>query len=240
MKRTTMVVFIIGFFVSSGAHAGLLEKVQEFRDRNLRSGSDLDADTVASGLKEALSIGAKNGIKEVSQVDGYFGNQMIKIMMPEKIRKTEKALRKIGLGKEADKFILSMNRAAEKAAPQALSMFRDAIREMTIHDAMKILKGNDTAATDYLKSKTFDRLYQSFMPVISASMNEVGVTQTFKHMMDKARSVPFLKKETVDLDQYVTGKALDGLFLMVGREEQKIRTNPSARVTELLKTVFRR
>ncbi|HEX9136525.1 MAG TPA: DUF4197 domain-containing protein, partial [Nitrospirota bacterium] len=204
-----------------------------------QSRNEPDTNTIVSGLKEALSIGAKNGVKTVSQVDGYFGNPLIRIPMPENIQRIEKALRKAGFNKEVDRFILSMNRAAEKAAPQALNLFVNAVKEMTIPDAVGILRGNDTAATDYLKSKTFDELYKSFKPSISSSMNDVGVTRTFKEMMDKTRRIPFLKKESVDLDHYVTSKALDGLFTVVGQEEKKIRKDPAARVTELLKTVFK-
>ncbi len=239
MRRTYIIVLLLSLSIASSAHAGLLDKVREYRDKERQSRNEPDADTIVSGLKEALSIGAKNGVKTVSQVDGYFGNPLIRIPMPEKIERIEKALRKAGFNKEVDRFILSMNRAAEKAAPQALTLFVDAIKEMTIPDAVGILRGNDTAATDYLKSKTFDKLYQSFKPSISSSMNDVGVTRTFKEMMDKTRRIPFLKKESVDLDHYVTSKALDGLFTVVGQEEKKIRKDPAARVTELLKTVFK-
>jgi hypothetical protein len=159
--------------------------------------------------------------------------------MPDKLHRIEKDLRRAGFSKEVDKFVLSMNRAAEKAAPEALSLFINAIKEMTIPDALKILRGNDTAATDFLKSKTYDQLYQLFKPSISSSMDDVAVTRAFKEMMDKARHIPFLKKESVDLDQYVTSKALDGIFTVVGEEEKKIRKDPAARVTELLRTVFK-
>jgi hypothetical protein len=175
----------------------------------------------------------------VSKVDGYFGNPFIRIPVPENVRKIERTLRKVGLNKEVDKFILSMNRAAEKAAPQALSFFVDAVKEMTIPDAVNILHGNDTAATDFLKSKTYQRIYGAFKPAVSTAMNDVGVTRSFKEMMDKARNIPLLKREAVDLDHYVTTKALDGLFIMVGQEEKKIRKDPAARVTDLLRTVFK-
>lgn len=239
MRRTSIIILLLSLFIASSAYAGLLDKMREYREKERQSRNEPDTDTIVSGLKEALSIGAKNGVKSVSQVDGYFGNPLIKIPMPEKIQRIEKALRKAGFNKEVDRFILSMNRAAEKAAPQALTLFVDSVKGMTIPDAVGILRGNDTAATDYLKSKTFNELYQSFKPSISSSMNDVGVTRTFKEMMDKTRRIPFLKKESVDLDHYVTSKALDGLFTMVGQEEKKIRKDPAARVTELLKTVFK-
>ena len=239
MRRTSIIILLLSLFIASSAYAGFLDKVREYREKERQSRNEPDTNTIVSGLKEALSIGAKNGVKTVSQVDGYFGNPHIRIPMPENIQRIEKALRKAGFNKEVDRFILSMNRAAEKAAPQALALFVNAVKEMTIPDAVGILRGNDTAATDYLKSKTFDELYRSFKPSISSSMNDVGVTRTFKEMMDKTRRIPFLKKESVDLDDYVTSKALDGLFTVVGQEEKKIRKDPAARVTELLKTVFK-
>jgi len=239
MRRTSVIILLLTIFLASSAHAGLLDKLREYREKERQSRNEPDTNTTISGLKEALAIGARNGVNTVSQVDGYLGNPLIRIPMPEKLHRIEKALRKAGFNKEVDKFILSMNRAAEKAAPEALTLFVNAVKEMTIPDAIKILRGSDTAATDFLKSKTYDELYQSFKPSISNSMNDVGVTRTFKEMMDKTRHIPFLKKESVDLDQYVTSKALDGLFTVVGQEETKIRKDPAARVTELLKTVFK-
>ena len=220
MRRIVVVSLVIGLFGATLAHAGLIDKVREYREKRQGASGEPDSNTIIAGLKEALSIGAKNGVTTVSKVDGYFGNQLIKIPTPENIQKTEKMLRKVGLNKEVDAFILSMNRAAEKAAPQALSFFTEAVKEMTIPDAIGILRGGDTAATDYLKSKTYDRIYGAFKPVVSSAMNDVGVTRTFKEMMDKARSIPLLKKESVDLDHYVTSKALDGLFVVVGQEEK--------------------
>jgi enolase len=137
-----------------------------------------------------------------------------------------------------DEFVLSMNRAAEKAAPKAKAVFISAIQEMTFEDAKKILNGGDTAATDFFKEKTSANLYESFKPIISSSMDEVGVTRSYKEMMGRYTMLPFTKAESVDLDHHVTNKALDGLFFMVGQEEKKIRTDPAARVTDLLKAVF--
>ncbi len=199
-----------------------------------------DENTVISGLKEALSIGTGNAVKLVSQVDGYFGNEMIKILLPEKFEKMGSTLGKIGYQKLIDDFVLSMNRAAEKAAPQAASIFVKAIKEMSFQDARGILAGGDTAATEYFKEKTSDEIHGVFKPVISSAMNEVGVTMTFKSMMDKYTSIPFMKKESFDLDEYVTDKALSGLFYTIGEEEKKIRTDPAARVTTLLEKVFKK
>ncbi len=195
---------------------------------------------IAAGLKEALAIGTENAVKNVGRTDGYFGNQLIRILMPEKMRKVADTLSMIGYKKEVDEFALSMNRAAEKAAPQAGAIFADAIRHMTIEDARKILAGNETAATDFFRSKTTAKLTDAFKPVISKSLDEVGSTRSYRNLMQKADTVPFLKKESLELDSYVTGKALDGLFTIVGQEEKRIRTDPAARVTDLLRSTFSR
>ncbi len=238
MKRVIVLTLLLFLLCASAANADLLGEALKFLDNGKSSSGELDTNTIIAGLKEALSVGAKNGVAKVSQVDGYFGNQLIRIPVPDNIRKIETVLRKVGFHKEVDAFVLSMNRAAENAAPQALSFFVDTVKEMTIPDAAHILHGNDTAATDYLKSKTYDRIFGAFRPVVSSAMNDVGVTRSFKEMMDKARTIPLLKRETVDLDHYVTSKAMDGLFITVGQEEKKIRKDPAARVTELLRTVF--
>jgi len=193
---------------------------------------------IGSGLKEALKIGTENAVKFTGKLDGYFMNQAIKILIPEKLQTMEKTLRAVGLGPQVDEFILSMNRAAERAAPAAKQIFWDAIGEMTFQDAKKILSGNRTAATDYFKAKTTDKLTTAFRPIVGEATNEVGVTRQYKELVGGFQSIPFVKTETVDIDQYVTAKALDGLFYVVAQEEKKIRTDPAARVTDLLKEVF--
>ena len=193
---------------------------------------------IGSGLKEALKIGTQNAVNLTGRLDGYFVNQAIKILMPEKLQTMEKGLRAVGLGPQVDEFILSMNRAAERAAPAAKSIFWDAIGEMTFEDARKILAGSDTAATDYFKAKTTDKLTGAFKPAVDQAMNEVGVTRQYKELVGQFQSIPFMKSESLDIDHYVVTKALGGLFYVVGEEEKKIRTNPAARVTDLLKEVF--
>lgn len=236
MKKLLLTIFLVlGVFVFL-THAGLLDDVKKGAGLSGKGGTD--EATTASGLKEALSVGTENAVKSVSQVNGYFGNQAIKILMPEKIQKVADVLKKVGYQKEVDEFILSMNRAAEKAAPKAASIFGSSIKEMTIDDARKILSGGDTAATEYFKAKTHNKIYDAFKPVVASSMDEVGTTRAYKTMMGKYESLPFMGKESVDLDHYVTNKAMDGLYYMVGQEEKKIRTDPAARVTDLLKTVF--
>ena len=193
---------------------------------------------VASGLKEALRIGTENTVNVTGRTDGYFGNPAIKILMPEKLRTLEKAMRAVGFGARVDEFVLSMNRAAERAAPSAKQIFWDAITEMSFDDSRKILSSSDTAATDYCKSKTTDKLAAAFRPIMESAMNEAGATKKYKELVGRYQSIPFVKNIIVDIDQYVVTKALDGLFHVLGEEERKIRTNPTARVTDLLKEVF--
>jgi hypothetical protein len=213
---------------------------QLFKGLGIGQPSGLSDAKIGSGLKEALKVGTENTVKLTGRTDGYFMNQAIKILMPEKLQTLEKGLRLVGYGPEVDEFVLSMNRAAERAAPQAKKIFWDAIGEMTFDDARKILNGSDTAATDYFRAKTTDTLTAAFRPVVDRAMNEFGVTRQYKELVGRYQAIPFAKSEALDIDGYVVGKALDGLFHVLGEEEQKIRTNPAARVTDLLKEVFTR
>lgn len=193
---------------------------------------------IIAGLKEALSIGASNAVVDVSNVGGYFENQAIKILFPQENRQTSDMLRKFGFGKVVNDFEHSMNTAAEQAAPKAKAIFFDAITQMTFDDARRILNGPDTAATDYLRAKTSTTIAGLFHPIITDSMNKVGVTRLYKQMVEPLKVLPIDLPVPVDLDGYVTEKALNGLFVMVAEEEKKIRLDPTARVTELLKDVF--
>ena len=201
--------------------------------------ASLSDDRVASGLREALQVGTGNAVQLTGRLDGYFGNQAIKILMPEKLRTIEKGLRRVGYGRQVDEFILSMNRAAERAAPLAKDIFWNAIRQLTFDDARHILSGGDSAATEYFRGKTSDELTAAFRPVVEQSMNEVGATRRYEDLTRRAQSVPFVHIQTLDIDAYVVAKALDGLFHVLSAEERKIRTDPAARVTSLLKEVFR-
>ncbi len=197
-----------------------------------------DDKTGAAGIKEALAVGTERAVKSLSQADGYFGNAAVKILMPSSIQKVAEVARMAGYQKQVDEFILSMNRAAEAAAPLASRYFGDAIRAMTLEDVRGILTGGDTAATDFFRGKTQDKLYAAFKPVVSQKVDEVGATRAYKDMMGRYEQVPMMKSQSLDLDDHVTRKALDGLFLVVGEEEKKIRKDPAARTTDLLKTVF--
>ena len=236
MKRSLHLMTFLMIALVLPANAGLMDDLIQRTGVGQPSGPGNDQ--IIAGLKEALSIGTGNAVTATSKTNGYFGNQAIKILMPGKIQKAADILGKVGYQKEVDDFVLSMNRAAEKAAPQAKAIFIDAIRQMTVEDARKILGGGDTAATEYFKAKTSGRLYDSFQPVVSSSMNEVGTTRSYKEMMGKYTALPFASAESLDLDRYVTNKSLDGLFYLVGQEEIKIRKDPAARVTDLLKSVF--
>jgi hypothetical protein len=211
---------------------------QLFKGLGVGQSSGLSDSKVASGLKEALRVGTENTVSLTGRPDGYFGNAAIKILMPEKLHSVEQALRLVGYGPQVDEFILSMNRAAERAAPFAKQIFWDAITQMTFTDARKILSGGDTAATQYFKEKTSGKLTEAFTPVVEKATNEVGVTRQYKDLVGRAQGLPFVKVESLDLDAYVVRKSLDGLFYVLGEEERKIRTDPAARVTDLLKEVF--
>jgi transcriptional regulator with PAS, ATPase and Fis domain len=201
--------------------------------------SPVVAQDMAAGLKEALAVGTGNAVQMLSKSNGYFGDAAVKILMPENMQKAAEVLKKAGYQKDVDEFVLSMNRAAEQAAPKARPIFEDAVKKMTFDDAQKIIKGNNTAATDYFKAKTSPQLTDAFKPVVSDSMNQVGATRSYKELTDRYNSmVPFGKMDSFDLDSYVTKKSLDGMFYKVGQEEAKIRTNPAARTTDLLKKVF--
>ena len=194
---------------------------------------------VARGLKQALEFGFNKGVTTVSKTDGFFKNAVIKILWPPEAKKVENTLRNIGMNKLCDDVILSINRGAEKAAAKAKPIFINAVRNMTINDAMNILlSGNSLAATDYLKRTTTASLRSAFKPTIKSSLDQVNATKYWSDAVNAYNKIPLVQKVNPDLAGYVTEKALDGLFHMVGKEEQRIRRDPVARTTELLKKVF--
>lgn len=200
-------------------------------------GSSLTTEEIVSGLKEALSVGAKNSAGKLSAANGFFKDAAVKIMMPEEMKKVESRLRALGMGKVVDDAILSMNRAAEDASKTAAPIFVEAIKKMSVQDAVGVLKGTDTAATAYLRKTTVTDLTTSFTPIVEDALKKVNATKYWKDLAtvyNKFSSNPV----NTDLNQYVTGKALNGLFYYVGEEEKKIRKNPAARVNDILKKVF--
>jgi hypothetical protein len=208
--------------------------------RRLGLGSELSDSKISSGLKQALQIGAEQSVKVTGRPDGFFGNPDIKILMPGNLRSLEKGLRMLGYGPKVDSFVLSMNRAAEAAAPAARKIFIDAITAMTFDDARRILSGGDTAATDYFKLKTTPQLTAAFRPVVERTMATNGVTQQYQALVAQYKSMPFAKNQDLDISHYVVSKALDGLFFELGQEERKIRKDPAAQTTSLLREVFGR
>jgi hypothetical protein len=220
----------------AGADWGsVLKKVQE----SIGGSSGVSQSEIVDGLKEALQIGTRDTVQALSKPDGYYTNPKLKIPLPQSVQKFEKILRATGFGSKLDAFELSMNRAAEKAAPEAKALFVGAIKKMTFSDASQILNGADNEATLYFKSKTSDQLKTLFEPIIRQSMENVGVTRSYKSLSQKIETIPFAGSYAVDLDAYVTGKSVDGLFVRLAEEEAKIRNDPAARVTDLLKKVFR-
>ncbi|MGI8637340.1 MAG: DUF4197 domain-containing protein [Segetibacter sp.] len=197
----------------------------------------LSSNTIASGLKEALQIGAERGTARLSAVDGFFKNAALKILLPAEAQKVEVKLRALGLGTQVDNAILSMNRAAEDASKSATPIFINAIKQITIQDAVGILRGGDFAATNYLKDKTTANLTEAFRPVIEQSLAKVNATKYWNTLFSTYNTFSSQKVNT-DLSAYVTEKALSGIFQEVSLEEQKIRKNPAAQTTALLKKVF--
>lgn len=216
---------------------GLLKKASGLL--NKAKGGSLSTEEVVAGLKEALSVGANNSASKLSAVDGFFANAAIKVLMPPEAKKVENALRTAGMGKLVDDAILSMNRAAEDAAKSAAPIFLDAIKGMSFQDAMSILRGSDTAATGYLRGKTVPALTEAFRPVIEGSLEKTGATKHWKTVFETYNKLPTtFKKVNPDLAGYVTDKGLSGIFYQVAEEEMKIRKDPAARVTDILKKVF--
>lgn len=204
-----------------------------------RAAAALTSADVTKGLKEALTQGVTKGAQQVSKLDGYFKNPEIKIPFPAEIKLVETKLRTIGMGKQVDDFVLSLNRAAEDAAKEAAPIFVTAVKDMTIDDAFAILKGEQDAATQYLKKKTTPQLKEKFKPVVQASLNRVNATKYYGDMINSYNKIPFVTKVNPDLNAYATDKAIEGLFTMVAKEEKTIRKDPVARTTDVLKKVFK-
>src|SRR5215831_7775500 len=237
MKKLILpIALLIG--VSSYSQ-GLLKKASDMlgKSKGSSSSSLSNADIVA-GLKEALTVGAQNSAAKLSATDGFFANAAIKVLMPPEAKKVESTLRSVGMGNLVDKAILSMNRAAEDASKSAAPIFVDAIKSMSINDALGILKGSDTAATSYLRGKTISPLTTAFHPVIDSALQKTEATKYWKNVFDAYNKLPTtIKKVNPDLTGYVTERALGGMFFQVAQEEQKIRKDPAARVTDILKKV---
>lgn len=238
MKRIiTLVLFVVLYQgLQAQGLGGLLNKA-----KNAVSGNQtgLSNDDIVTGLKEALVTGSTKGANLLSQTDGFFANAALKILLPPEAQKIERTLRSVGLGKQVDDAILSMNRAAEDACKSAAPIFANAIKQMSFQDAVGILKGSDTAATSYLKSKTTSPLTEAFRPVIESSLEKVDATKHWNTLISSYNKLPLVRdKINPDLAAYVTERSLSGIFYQVAVEEKEIRKNPLARTSDILKKVF--
>src|SRR6185312_1350117 len=243
MKKTITLSALILFSFSLSAQkdssnklGGLFKKATSIVSKNSSSGG-LSSDEIVSGLKEALSLGAQKSGDKLSATDGFFKDAAVKILLPKQVQDIEKKMRMLGMGKLVDNAELSMNRAGEDASKSAAPIFLSAIKQMTVPDALNILRGTDTAATSYLRKTTTPQLTTAFMPVIQESLKK---TEAAKYWNDVFTAYNRFSSKPVDTDinSYVTGKALDGIFYYVAQEEINIRKNPAGRVTDILKKVF--
>lgn len=226
-KTFTVAIIVVSIFAS-------LTFAQTRRQTSL---SDLD---ISNGLKAALDKGFRSSIKDLGRRDGFLGNARVKIPLPDGLKKMESTMRFMGQGKRVDEFVTAMNRAAEKAVPEAVDIFADSLKQMTFNDARNILfSGQDDAATQFFKRTSEERLREKFRPIVTNFTDQVGVTQQYKTMMSRyGRFGAIIGQDATDIDDYVTQKALDGLFLLIADEEQKIRKDPIRRTTSILRTVF--
>ncbi len=234
MKKIYLFAFI-AFLAMQNTNAQFLKDARKLLDTKGKGLTEKDA---ADGIKEALEKGTGESVNLVSAVDGYWRNPDIMIPFPAEAKEMESKLRAIGMGKKVDEFNESMNRAAEKAAVEAKPIFIAAIKGLSIRDAINIVKGADNAATVYLQNTTSPELKSKFQPVISTSLDNVNATKYWSDLVTTYNKIPLVKKMNPDLAVYVTDKALNGLFVMIAREELKIRRDPMARTSELLKKVF--
>jgi hypothetical protein len=244
-KRILFILLIAGLLPGKAVFAqSILDRlVKAGQQTNTTShaplGNNLSSSEIASGLREALEVGAKNAAGKLSVKDGYFKNMAVKILLPPEARKVENTLRAMGMGSLVDEAILSMNRAAEDAAKKSVPIFVNAITSMSIRDGLSVLQGGNNAATQYLRGRTTQDLTNAFRPVIQTSLEKVGATQIWQTVFTTYNRLPLISgKVNPDLTAYVTERALDGLFKMIADEELKIRTNPAARISDILQRVF--
>ena len=243
IKYTFFLIFCFSISFSADAQSlkGLKNKALNLKN-NLKNTSkslpSITEDEAATALRDALNNGINNSVEIVSKVDGYLQNPEIKIPFPPDAKKIENRLRSLGLNKLVDDAILFINRAAEDAATEAKPIIIQVIKNMTVKDAINIVKGKEDEGTNYLKKNTIDSLYKKFIPPIEISLEKVNATKHWSTVINRYNKIPLVQKVNPDLDDYVTRKALDGLFIMIAKEEKKIREKPLARVTETLKKVF--
>lgn len=200
--------------------------------------NDLSNTDAVAGLKEALQKGAGSAVGKLGKVDGFLANEKVKIPLPESLQKADKTLRKVGMGKYADELVVTMNRAAEAAVPEAKVLLIDAVKGMSVEDAKGILSGGDTSATDYFRRKTSAPLAEKFRPIVVQATAKVGLARSYNNFAGKASRWGLIGKEQANIDDYVTQRALDGLFLMIADEEKAIRANPIEQGSKIISKVF--
>lgn len=238
MKKSLAGLLLASLFFSITVAQSPLDKLKQ-KIGLPSSDKGLSNDKVIAGLKEALKVSTGKAVALTGRPDGYLKNEAIKIMLPQKLQTIGKGLRMVGRGGQVDALEVGMNRAAEQAAPEAKAIFLRAVTRMTFDDARKILTGgNDTAATEYFKRTSSPELTTAFSPIVHKSMENVGVVRQYNQLMQNPMAAPLANDKNFNLDSYVVGKALDGLFYMLGEEEKKIRKDPAAQTTSLLKEVF--
>jgi hypothetical protein len=243
MKRLLTIILITGLLPACCAAQSDLYQIwkRAAATRTVVSGSrTLSSDKITAGLKEALTVSTGNAVAYTGKPDGFLKNEAIKILLPDKLRSAGKTMRLVGLGGQVDALEVGMNRAAEQAAPKAKQIFIDAVLKMTFSDARTILSGGDTAATEYFKSQSAEQLTATFKPIVHEAMENVGVVRQYNRVLQNSATAPWLGNQNFNLDDYVVGKTLDGLFYVLGQEEKKIRRDPLAQTTDLLKEVFGR
>lgn len=214
------------------------DQLQEVVNQLPQTQSVLSNADIASGLREALNQGIEKQVSKLTQEDGFFKNELVKIVLPDELQKVDEGLRKIGLGSLADEGLKVLNRAAEDAVKEATPIFVDAVKDITFDDAKNILLGEDDAATQYLTNKTQTALYEKFHPVIQNSFAKVGADQIWSNLISKYNSIPFTDDVNPDLTDYVTNEALEGVYTMIAVEEHDIRNKVESRTSDLLKKVF--
>lgn len=234
MKKIVLLL-LLAPMVSNAQLKDLVKKASAKVTEATKTNSGLD---IGAGLKEALNKGVTEQVSKLTAVDGFYKNEAVKILMPEELQKVEKTLRKMGMSNLADEGIKSLNRAAEDAVKEATPIFVTAIKNITITDAKSILFGNDNAATLYLQNSTTTALYSKFSPVVQQSISKVGADVIWASIIKKYNSIPLVSKVNPDITDYVTNKALEGVFKMITVEEKNIRTNLGSRTSDVLKKVF--
>jgi len=239
MKKRAAILLLIAGLLSAWAWAqSPLDDLRKRAEEALGRKSGPTDDRIAAGLKEALTVSTRKAVASTGRVDGFLKNAAIKILLPEKLRSVGKGMRLMGMGQQVDSLEIGMNRAAEQAAPAARQIFIDAVSKMTIADARQILSGGDTAATEYFKTTSTDQLTAAFSPIVHRAMENVGVVKQYNQLMQNPIAARVAENEGINIDKYVVGKTMDGLFYVMGQEERKIRQDPAAQTTALLREIF--